>query len=802
MTDRFARDAELARADLALAGNPQIAKGAVRAPRRMFLTGATGFLGVAVLAGLLDKTGSKVLCLVRGENETEARSRLEETFVAATGRRLPAGRVEVVCGDLGMPRLGMAPSNAARVATDADLAIHCGAEVNWSRPYGALRAVNVLSVLEIARLCGEIRPKPLVFVSTLAVCYAQGAPRIVDEDADMSRHLEGMPLAYAQGKCVAERILGDFARAGLPVTVVRSGLIVGDSKTGRSNGEDIVSRLLCSAACTGFAPEVDWQVDACPVDFVAEVLVELARRPEAGTRTLHVHHPRPRHWREIVAWLNVAGYRSSLRSYHAWLEHVRRATPKSDPNLRPLRPFLLARPRILNGQTLPELYFEANRERIAADRSREMLAQRGLRVPTIDGAYLARCVSALAAGGHIPALPPKRPVAAVDVEATLQTLLRGHFGACGLMLAGIQRREVEGGIISELLDWRLGRDAGVAKFVVEFRRRRAAPVETLPLILKRKPGDDLALAIGEALAATCGETLGKLFRAGARGLGVLQAHKREPVVYRIEEPGLRRHMPRLYGSMRESNGQLFALAIECLDAAAFPTWAEAGRSWSHETIRSVVEAAAQIHSVFLGQTHRLRQKLWHTGDPSPDEMLPLWRALAGHAAEFFSDWWGEASLPLQRCAAKTARERRNALAAMPRTLVHNDFNPRNLAFRPDGATPTPCAFDWELAAVRVPQHDLAELLCFVLPPEAGRAAVVEYLELLRARLTPHAGPPLDQAQWFAGFALSLDELILERLPLYALFHRIRRQPFLPGVLQNWKRLREWFVPGAPHATAN
>jgi len=378
-------------------------------------------------------------------------------------------------------------------------------------------------------------------------------------------------------------------------------------------------------------------------------------------------------------------------------------------------------------------------------------------------------------------------------------LLCEHFCERGLKLIGIQRRVVEGGILSELLGWRLGQDAGVAKFEVAFRRRRGAPDETLPLILKRKPGDELVLAIGEALAGTCGTTLGKLFRDGAYGLGLLQAHKREPLLYRIDEPGLRTHMPRLYGSMRESKGGLFALAIECLDSAAFPTWAEAGRPWPGETIRTVVETAAQIHSVFLAQTHLLKQKLWHPCSPLPEEMLPLWRGLADHAAEFFSDWWGEPSLPLQRRAAKTARERRSVLAAMPRTLVHNDFNPRNLAFRPNAAAPRPCAFDWELAAVRVPQHDLDELLCFVLPPEAERAAVLEYLELLRARLELHAGTPLERIKWYEGFALSLDELILERLPLYALFHRIRRQPFLPRVLQNWKRLREWFDPavGSP-----
>jgi len=61
------------------------------------------------------------------------------------------------------------------------------------------------------------------------------------------------------------------------------------------------------------------------------------------------------------------------------------------------------------------------------------------------------------------------------VETTVAALLRTHFDERGLKLAGIHRREVEGGIISELLGWRLGQDAGVAKFDVSFRRCRGAP---------------------------------------------------------------------------------------------------------------------------------------------------------------------------------------------------------------------------------------------------------------------------------------------------------------------------------------
>ena len=72
---------------------------------------------------------------------------------------------------------------------------------------------------------------------------------------------------------------------------------------------------------------------------------------------------------------------------------------------------------------------------------------------------------------------------------------------------------------------------------------------------------------------------------------------------------------------------------------------------------------------------------------------------------------------------------------MPRTLIHNDFNPRNLCLRQTDGGLRLCAYDWELATLQVPQHDLAELLCFVLPPdvEQGRGRRVRRAAPPRAR---------------------------------------------------------------------
>ena len=77
--------------------------------------------------------------------------------------------------------------------------------------------------------------------------------------------------------------------------------------------------------------------------------------------------------------------------------------------------------------------------------------------------------------------------------------------------------------------------------------------------------------------------------------------------------------------------------------------------------------------------------------------------------------------------------------SFPHTLIHNDCNPRNICIRKAssiqgtaGSHDDPrqmCLYDWELARIDVPQHDLAEFLAFVLQPDTSlhkRMVFIDY----------------------------------------------------------------------------
>ena len=108
--------------------------------------------------------------------------------------------------------------------------------------YDRLRAPNTLSTLTAIALAAEHHTKPLTFVSTTATVekehyvrlsesLVQGGGVGVPESDDLEEGRTGLGTGYGQTKWVAEKILLEAGKRGLPGWVVRPGYIVGDSES-------------------------------------------------------------------------------------------------------------------------------------------------------------------------------------------------------------------------------------------------------------------------------------------------------------------------------------------------------------------------------------------------------------------------------------------------------------------------------------------------------------------------------------------------------------------------------------------
>lgn len=770
--------------------------------RHVLVTGASGFLGRYILATLLAKTDLTVTCLVRSRSETEARERLREALVNTCREVSTDSRLRVVCGDVAQPCFGLTSAEFDALAQDVDLVLHCAAEVNWIKGYGALRRANVIGTLNTIRFACHGASKPVCFVSTLAVCYAAGGPARVTEDTDMAPYLDRIPLGYAQGKCVSEILLRQAAARGLPVTIVRSGLICGDSQTGRSNENDLISRVIKGSIVLGCAADVNWPLDCCPVDYVAEAVAALTLNTAPGCRIVHVHQARPQHWRELVLWMNLYGYALELVEFDAWIDRLNTATRRAAADLFALRPFFNARPGVLSGRRLPELYFEPMRNRISSEQSFAALAALGLRAPSLNTPVLECYFERYAATGYLPPAKARTHLHCKPRQSDadfLQAALRKHLGDPLLTVLDSERLPVgESGLLSELSSAYCGRRYGISRHLVSYRRAGSERTEQLETLLKIKPADHVLRKIAEKVGYMQSRALGSQLARFPDALGATGAHRRELAICESGDWRLARHMPRIFATIENPSEQYWLIAMEFLDDAEPLDSFDSRLGWDDDRIGQAVSALADIHATWYGKECELLAHDWMPPGCDGESMTvaaPLWQVLAEHAAAYFSTWLGEPTLPLQRRLIDRLPAWHDERRRQRWTLIHNDFNPRNVVFRCTSDGPRLCAFDWELATLGLPQHDLAELLCFALPDHAGPAYVAGLLERHRQLLERHTSHRIEVDDWIRGYRLSLDDLLVNRFAAYTLIEKFKPQRFMPRVLKNWRRLYQFQTHG-------
>jgi thioester reductase-like protein len=780
----------------------------------VLLTGATGFLGTSLLRSLID-AGLHVTCLVRTTDDSPS-ARIE-TSLRKYGlwRDGDERRATAVGGDVTLPHLGLEPAFYDRLAVDLHAVYHAAADVNWVSGYDALRSANVDGTVMLLRFACAGTPKRFHFVSSLSVCYAADLPGSIDERSDMLAHVDRLLLGYAQTKCVAESLVRHAADRGLHAQIYRPALLAGHSISGASNLDDLVARLLKGCIQMGAAPDLDWIFDALPVDTAADAIVRLSRSARAGLDTFHLRHPKPRHWRECVLWANLFGYRVRLEPYAVWLERLLREARTSEHALTRLRGFFTRR---ISGLTVPEHFEERHHNPVGCTTTRTRERALGLRYPPLDAErldsffqdYIRRgfLEPPEAAGrGHVSpgashaSHPAPKAAARTGLVELFEPMLQAHFADEQLRVtrADVVARGSDHSIISELTSWRQRQRAGL--FHYSLHLATSGGTRRLDAIAKLKPSDENVLEVAETTAAICDARIERELAAVRDRIGIRGGHVREIEIYRAAtDSRFARHLPGCYGTWRHDAENRWGLLLEKLDDMALMDAVDAIDAWSDGHVATAVDGLAALHACWLGRERELGSHAWmgHSlTSASVGDMSPFWAALADHAAPAFRGWAGPRFVRTHARLAASPREWWPGLETVPRTLIHNDFNPRNIGIRrvPDGTRLV--AYDWELATIGAPQRDLAELLCFVLPPDVDRRTLNGWIDRHRASLERESGSRLPRTAWTDGFRSALNDVLVSRLAFYALIHRVRPQTFLPRVVATWTRIHALIEAGAP-----
>jgi thioester reductase-like protein len=258
----------------------------------IFFTGFPGFLGSELLPRVLARRPADVaLCLVQPRFAPLARARADQLVAQ---RPELAGRIRLVEGDLTQPGLGL--PDAAAAAADVAEVYHLAAVYDLTVKREVGLAVNVegtRQVLDFARRCGRL--ERLQYVST---CYVSGRHDGLFLESDLEKG-QAFNNFYEETKYLAEVQVRAAMAAGLPTTVYRPAITVGDSRTGATRKFDgpyyILQWLLrqASVAVMPVVGDLTCEVNVVPSDFVIGAIDALAGRPASVGQTYQLADPRP-----------------------------------------------------------------------------------------------------------------------------------------------------------------------------------------------------------------------------------------------------------------------------------------------------------------------------------------------------------------------------------------------------------------------------------------------------------------------------------------------------------------------------
>lgn len=259
----------------------------------IFFTGFPGFLGSELLPRVLERAPEHdALCLVQPKFAALARERAQAITRAHPALR---GRIRLVEGDITEPGLGIRTGEVDR--GEVTEIFHLAAIYDLGVPREPAVRVNAEGTRHLLDWAGECaRLARLQYVST---CYVSGRYEgtFHEDELEQGQRFNNF---YEETKFLAEREVRARMAAGLPATIYRPAIVVGDSTSGATqkyDGPYFAIQWLLRQPRMAVMPVVgrpdEVRLNVVPRDFIIAAISHLSAQAGSAGRTYQLADPEP-----------------------------------------------------------------------------------------------------------------------------------------------------------------------------------------------------------------------------------------------------------------------------------------------------------------------------------------------------------------------------------------------------------------------------------------------------------------------------------------------------------------------------
>ncbi len=300
----------------------------------ILLTGATGYMGVHLLAEFLKNENGRAYCLIRkGKFDTAAR-RLENImfyYFGSSYEKEFRERVEVMNGDVTDYKCFEAIKKLP-----IDTVFNCAANVKHFSSGTDIEDINVGGAQNCVRFCKEIGAR-LIHFSTVSVSgTTDDVSKLSRSELDEQSLYFGQTLdnKYTSSKLMSERVVLEAAAEGLDAKIIRVGTLAARESDGEFQINFLTNNFmgrLRSYNLLGCFPYtmIENQVCMGQIDRSCEAFLKLARTPKACCLFNAVNnHTLP--LGDIIRRMNHCGSKIEFVEYDEFAEKLKEAQKNPD----------------------------------------------------------------------------------------------------------------------------------------------------------------------------------------------------------------------------------------------------------------------------------------------------------------------------------------------------------------------------------------------------------------------------------------------------------------------------------------
>ena len=265
--------------------------------KAILLTGVTGALGQHFIRELLATGNETLFLIIRRKKGLFHKDRGRELLAKYGYEDVLGARIHVLEGDVTRSRLRLENAELDALRAKVTDFYHMAALTSLSAGETECNHVNVNGTENALQLAWDLYVNgALQRFHYFSTAYAVGSRQTYHSYEDSLPENPVFANFYESSKFIAEKKVREQMKAGLPATIFRPSIVVGDSCTGVVSEFNVIYpflKLFTTGSITLLPAHLGSTVNIVPSDFVVKASVAIARQNDSLGRSYHLVSENP-----------------------------------------------------------------------------------------------------------------------------------------------------------------------------------------------------------------------------------------------------------------------------------------------------------------------------------------------------------------------------------------------------------------------------------------------------------------------------------------------------------------------------